>query len=274
MTRNAIPVYNLRGSFQKVAFQQMDLVQPNVSGDDQLRIRLSIQDMLLDGRYCLAEAQRRLYRDDPEVVKHFYTIAEARHDTWSASVYDYGSSNHKTSFYGVKTRDTRKTFDKTANRRSLSKGVTVAEIASDQSLWLSDGASGPTPSEETTRRLLINNGWLKLAPYGREQSRSLATEKTIVGGYGQNIDPSGKHSIRLSGGTRSFPFPVFWKERLPEVVASLGWSKIISSLSDIKQKRERLSWLLHGYAYLPTPVLSELSGMGTATVKRAKAAMA
>ncbi|GAN63700.1 hypothetical protein [Acetobacter indonesiensis] len=152
--------------------------------------------------------------------------------------------------------------------------MTVSEMASDQSLWLSDGVSGPLPSEETTRRLLIHHGWLELAPYGRTQSRSLATEKTVKGGYGQNIDPSGKHSIRLSGGARSFPFPVFWKERLPEVAASLGWPKIISSVSDFKWKQERLSWLLNDYAYLPTPALSELSGMGTATVKRAKAAMA
>lgn len=256
-----------------MTLKQMGLAQPNVSGADQLRIRLSIQDMLLDGPHCLAEAQRRLYRDNPEVVKHFYTIAKARHDEWSVSVYEYGSSNHKTS-YKAKTQDTRKTFAKTANRTSLSKGVTVAEMASDQSLWLSDDAFGPTPSEETTRRLLIHHGWLRLAPYGREQSRSLATEKTIVGGYGQNIDPSGKHSIRLSGGARSFPFPVFWKERLHEVVASLGWSEIISSVSKIEKKRERLSWLLHDYDYLPTPALSELSGMATATVKRAKAAIA
>lgn len=267
-----IPYYNLKGSFQRVTPQQIYSIQHTGSGDDLLRIRLSIQDMLLDKQHSLAKAQRLLYRDDPEVVKHFYTIAEARHDPWSASVYEYGSSNHKTS-YKAKTRDTRKTFAKTANRTCLSKGVTVAEMASDQSLWLSDGASDPIPSEATIRRLLIHNGWLKLAPYGREQSRSLATEKTIVGGYGQNIDPSGKHSIRLSGGARSFPFPVFWKERLPELVASLGWSQIISNLSKIEKKRERLSWLLHNHSYLPTPALSELSDMGVATVKRAKAAM-
>lgn len=265
--------YNLRGSFHEIGSHKTDLARPNVSDEDQLRIRFSIKDMLLDGHCSLKTAQSRLYRDNPDVVQYYYKIAEASHDHCSAPVYDYGSSNHKTSLYRTKAQSGRPMFDKKSASTCLSKGMTVSDMASDPSLWLSDGVSGPLPSEETTRRLLLHHGWLELAPYGRTQSRSLATEKTIKGGYGQNIDPSGKHSIRLSGGARSFPFPVFWKERLPEVVTSLEWSKIISSVSDFKRKQERLSWLLNGYAYLPTPALSELSGMGTATVKRAKVAL-
>lgn len=237
----------------------------DVTGSDLLRLRLSLADMFLDGPCSLQEAQSRLFRDNPETVKHLYDITMDRfHD--ESSECGSGYSRHYTTAPSE--------YKRQARTACLFKGVTVAEIAADESLWRTEDQHNPLPSIEATRRLLTHHGWLKLAPYGRSQSRTLATEKTVKGGYGQNVDPSEKHSIKISGGRRSFPFPVFRKERLPEVVASLGWPEIISSVSSMERKQERQSWLLHHHTYLPSQTVSELSGTSITTVKRARADMA
>lgn len=128
------------------------------------------------------------------------------------------------------------------------------------------------PSRTAVRRLLIEHGWLSTAPYGRNQARTLATEKTISGGYGDNIDPSETFKRGQRRKSQSFPFPVFWPDRVKEVVASLQWSQIAEGVSGLQRKQGKLAWLMNNHSYLPNATLSNLSGMSPASVKRFKAA--
>ncbi|ALR88201.1 hypothetical protein DB34_13640 [Acetobacter pasteurianus] len=244
---------------------------------DTLRIRLSAHDMIMDGCSDVAEAQHRLYRDDPHLVASIFTETQRNRDAhFGPASYDCAYDGMSCTPYVAAKRPRLSKSARNHKPAKTQKGLTVSEIAEDAALWQTDGFwagadKAATPSAEAVRRLMIEHGWLTTAPYGRNQARTLATDKTINGGYGDNIDPSAIHSIRLSGAKRSFPFPVFWTARVPEVVASLGWPQIISNVSAFPRKQERLGWLMNRHAYLPTNTLSDLSGMALASVKRAKA---
>ncbi|MFT8551786.1 MAG: hypothetical protein ABF739_11965 [Acetobacter okinawensis] len=162
-------------------------------------------------------------------------------------------------------------------RPYATRGLTVSDLAANTALWKTDsfwaGADRfPAPSPSAVRRLLIEHGWLITAPYGRDQARSLATEKTVNGGYGVNIDPSETFKRRPRRKSQSFPFPAFWPDRIKEVVASLQWPQIAEGVSSLPRKQERLAWLMRHHSYLPIATLSNLSGMSPASVKRFKAA--
>ncbi|GBQ90832.1 hypothetical protein AA23498_0996 [Acetobacter nitrogenifigens DSM 23921 = NBRC 105050] len=219
--------------------------------------------MLLDSSVTLSDVQDRLYRDDPAIVAEFYSEAVEARERILLGRLDHAAQPSGTP---KALNVSRKGILKPGKTRI---GLTVSEIAARPDLWVDQ-----PPSDEDLRRLLIHAGWLATRPHGRNQPRTLATEKTIQGGYGHNVDPSSKHSIRLSGASRSFPFPVFYEDRLTEIVASVGWQSIVAACSLPGKQRDRLHWLLTNHGYLPNQTLADLSGAGEATVKRHRAKLA
>ncbi|MFT8978990.1 hypothetical protein [Gluconobacter oxydans] len=155
------------------------------------------------------------------------------------------------------------------------RGLTIQEIADRDDLWGEGPSPNPRaiarPDKETLYRLLQENCWLERAPFGREQSRWFVTDKAVECGYGQTVDPSNTHSFVLSGPKKSFPFPVFYEDKVRDVVWTLGWDVILDQLNTIATKKERLAWLMAHHSYLPAKAISQLSGVGIATAKRHKA---
>lgn len=233
---------------------------------DEVRIRFSIRD----GKASLTDAQDALYRDDPELVSRLHkAVIESHWGHSRLSMGDYGSLNELPLLsepQGLRSRrpchhDAQPPTRPQARRK---RGLTIQEIAGRGDLW----GEGPSPDKAALYRLLEENCWLERAPFGREQCRWFVTDKAIEGGYGQTVDPSNLHSLKLSGGKKSFPFPVFYEDRMRDVIWTLGWDIILKTVSALKDKKARLAWLLTHHSYLPNKTLAELSGMGIATVER------
>ncbi|WP_225198008.1 hypothetical protein [Gluconobacter oxydans] len=142
--------------------------------------------------------------------------------------------------------------------------MTIQEIANRSDLW----GEGPSPDKETIYRLLEENCWLERAPFGREQSRWFVTDKAVEGGYGQTVDPSNLHSFTISGPKKSFPFPVFYEDKVLGVVWTLGWDAILDHLKTLATQKERLAWLMAQHSYLPNKAIAGLSGANVRTVER------
>ncbi|MFT9219994.1 hypothetical protein [Gluconobacter oxydans] len=142
--------------------------------------------------------------------------------------------------------------------------MTIREIAGRGDLW----GEGPSPDKETLYRLLEENYCLERAPFGREQSRWFVTDKAVEGGYGQTVDPSNTHSFVLSGPKKAFPFPVFYEDKVRDVIWTLDWDAILDHLGTLGTKKERLAWLIAQHSYLPNKAMAHLSGRGIATVER------
>lgn len=229
---------------------------------DEVRIRLSIMDLIKKRKASLKDAQDALYRDDPELVAQC-------HQTITVNLL------HRSRLIG-KDYDPHSHFARHRSKASSGpkaqrkRGMTIRDIASRGDLWgaMQSLGEGPFPDKATLYRLLEENCWLERAPFGREQSRWFVTDKAVEGGYGQTVDPSNTHSLKLSGGKKSFPFPVFYEDKVRDVVWTLGWDVILKTVSALKDKKARLAWLLTHHPYLPNKTLAELSGMGIATVER------
>ncbi|WP_249196035.1 hypothetical protein [Gluconobacter kondonii] len=221
--------------------------------------------MILDRRATLAEAQDALYRDDPKLVARIYD--QIFLGFWERT--DFGTEEGHSN-----TAHKKKTRSKHPKPKRRERGVTISEMASEDSLWLPEGdedSSGGirlTPDKTALYRLLEANGWLTRAPYGRKQYRWFVTDEAVKDGYGQNVDPSNLHSITLSGGRKAFPFPVFYPGKLKDIAWTLGWDLILKAMDGLDRKKARLSWLLSHHAYLPNQTMADLSGAGLATVER------
>ncbi|GBR47306.1 hypothetical protein GRO01_21800 [Gluconobacter roseus NBRC 3990] len=234
-------------------------------------------DLIRDGKASLKDAQDALYRDDPEMVARLHqTVTESPWGHSRLAMGDYGLLEElpllsdPEGLSGKRLRhDDKAPLRPQAQRKE--RGVIVKEMASDVSLW-GDGDLSPDcavmPDREALCRLLQENCWLKRAPFGREQSRWFVTDTAVEGGYGQTVDPSNIHSLKISGGKKSFPFPVFYEDKVRDVIWTLGWDIILNTVSALKDKKARLAWLLTHHSYLPNKTLADLSGMGIATVER------
>ncbi|MBS1080386.1 hypothetical protein [Gluconobacter kondonii] len=143
----------------------------------------------------------------------------------------------------------------------------MKEMASDVSLW---GDCAVIPDREALTRLLQFHGWIVWAPFGRDRSRWFASDEAVRGGYGQTVDPSEKRSFTIGGPERCSPFPAFYQDKLKDIVWTLGWDTILNHLTTLPIKKERLAWLMAQHSYLPTKTISQLAGVGIATVKRWK----
>lgn len=242
----------------------------------EVRIRLSIMDLFRDRRTSLTEAQDALYRDVPEVVARLHEAITETH--WGRSrlaMGDYGSlmelpllSEPEATTARPKPLHIPKPPTRPKAQRK-ERGLTIQAIADRSDLW-GEGLDchHHHPGKEALYRLLEENGWLERAPFGREQSRWFVTDKAVEGGYGQTVDPSNVHSLTLSGGRKAFPFPVFYEDKVKDVLWTLGWDMILKAVDALEDKKARLAWLLDHHSYLPNMTLAQLSGMGIATVER------
>ncbi len=244
-------------------------------------------DLIRDGKASLKEAQDALYRDDPELVSRLHkAVTESRWGRSRLTMGDYGSlielpllsepeattrPSAKKSLSSTRRPDATSVPPSRPKAQRKERGVTVKEMASDVSLWGDGDLSldcAVIPDREALYRLLEENCWLERAPFGREQSRWFVTDKAVEGGYGQTVDPSNIHSLKLSGGRKSFPFPVFYEDKVKDVLWTLGWDTILKAVNGLEHKKARLTWLLDYHSYLPNKTLAQLSGMGIATVER------
>ena len=237
-------------------------------------------DLIRDGKASLKEAQDALYRDDPELVSRLHkAVTESRWGRSRLTMGDYGSLielpllSEPEATIRPKSLHTPKPPTRPKAQRK-EHGLTIQAIADRSDLW-GEGldfhhhpSTKSGPSKEALYRLLEENCWLERAPFGREQSRWFVTDKAVEGGYGQTVDPSNIHSLKLSGGRKSFPFPVFYEDKVKDVLWTLGWDTILKAVNGLEHKKARLTWLLDYHSYLPNKTLAQLSGMGIATVER------
>lgn len=237
-------------------------------------------DLIRDGKASLKDAQDALYRDDPELVAQCHQrVIEGHWGRSRLAMGDYGSLEELPLLsdpQGLRPKLRHKSKSPPRPKAQRKRGLTIQDIADRGDLWgamQSLGAlpalgEGPSPDKETLYRLLQENCWLERAPFGREQSRWFVTDKAVEGGYGQTVDPSNLHSLKLSGGKKSFPFPVFYEDKVRDVVWTLGWDVILDHLDTLATKKERLAWLMAQHSYLPNKTLAELSGVNVRTVER------
>ncbi|MEJ5117218.1 hypothetical protein WH158_07280 [Gluconobacter cerinus] len=235
----------------------------------EVRLRLSIMDLIRDGRTTLAEAQTTLYLDDPKLVAEVrQTVMES---LWAQSWRIMGKASAGDDLPVLNEPDgalSKKHKHRSAHPKPQrrERGLTVSQMATEASLWTAKG-----PDKTTLYRLLEAHGWLKRAPFGREQSRWFVSDEAVKEGYGQTVDPSNLHSIKLSGGRKSFPFPVFYEDKVKDVVWTLGWDIILKAVDAMEGKKARLAWLMDHHSYLPNKTIADLSGVNVRTVERAKA---
>ena len=213
---------------------------PSITGLPKYQLRLAITTAIIDG-IKLERIVDTLFREGVDDVSEFY------HDI-----------KHQRSAMDAVSRWT--TF-KDQRRSPLTRnrmGTTLREMAQSQGIRRS-----------TLVSLLVHHGFLELVPYGGSQSRMLVTETAFHGEFGHNVLPASRIG-RLEGFHRSCIFPVFYPERLPEVLWCLDYEGIKKGVSDQEGKRKRLSWLLSNHPYLPNEELSELAGYSLSGIEKAR----
>ena len=123
---------------------------------------------------------------------------------------------------------------------------------------------------ETVARLLEQHGYLEMSPFGRTQSRRLVTAEAFATGHGHTVDPTGIRSIRLDGGGKAAPFPVFYEEYITSIVWSFGWDVIKAVVDAEPDKKRRLAFLLTQHSYLPDAEIADLAGYSRYRVMTAR----
>lgn len=192
----------------------------------------------------LASIQAALWREDPEEVAAIY---------------------HRLLFAGWAEGGTCEDGERPMRRprRHRRHGLTVREMA--------ERAEAP---REAMARALEHHGFLHMAPFGGRQSRRMVTELAEEAGYGHNADGAAARSVRLDGHARVCTFPVFYPERVSELLAVLDFPGIRQLAGAISTKRDRLGWLLTHHGYLPSEFLAGLAGCSESGVKKARARLA
>ena len=138
-------------------------------------------------------------------------------------------------------------------------------------LTLRDIAEQTGVARATLKAAMIHHGYLEEVPYGRQQRRTLVTLAAFRAGLGHTADPSDTHSPTLGGWERAAPFPVFYPDRLDDIMWTIGLDRVEASCADLPTKQTRLAWLLSHHAYLPNDELHRLSGMSQRSVDAAAA---
>jgi hypothetical protein len=190
-----------------------------------------------------------LPREDPEAVRQKHAcIAERR-----------GDDAYRDERRGVPMQDRGARPVGFLSGRSR-HGLTLTEIATET------GAA-----RATLKAAMIHHGYLEEVPYGGRQRRTLVTAVAFHAGLGHTADPSATHSPALSGWKRCFPFPVFYPDRLADIMWTLGLDRIAETCASMATRQERLAWLLAHHPYLPNEELRRLSGMAQSSVDAAAA---
>lgn len=202
--------------------------------------RLAIATAIVD-RMKLDRITGALLREDQEKIIEFY------HDIQYQRSHMEPSSKATTSKEG---------FRKWLSRRRI--GLTVREIAEKQNLRRS-----------TLVSLLVHHGFLELSPYGGTQNRMLVTKTAFDGEFGHNVLPENRIG-HLEGYHRSCVFPVFYPERLTDLLWCLDYDGIKRGVSDQVSKKKQLAWLLKYHPHLPNDELAELASYSLSGIEKAR----
>ena len=191
----------------------------------------------------------RLWREDASTVRHvFREIASKR-----AGV-DY-----------YRARDPLKVVSKTNSVRKRAPRLTRNKIG----LPVAEVARRLFMSSATLTALLEHHGFLELAPYGRRRRR-LVTDRAFHAEVGHNVTPKNRIA-HLEGYGRAMAFPVFYEDKLDDLVWSLDYRGIVKAVEELPTKRRRLAWLLENHGYLPNLEIANLAGCSEVGVKKARA---
>lgn len=202
------------------------------------------------GRPCpLATIQDRLWREDPEVVARIYddlVVGDAE-----------GPSSVPAGKHGLRAERMAELRRPLLSRPK--RGLPLQEVAAMVGL-----------ERETLAALMEHHGYLELVSYGGSQRRRLVTDRAFHAGLGHNADGSHRRIAHLEGMGRAVVFPVFYPDRVPDILWSLDHAGITARAAAIEGKRERMRWLLHHHDYLPDAELAKLSGYSLIGVKKAR----
>ena len=237
-------------------------------GLPRYQLRLVIADAVVGGikepfqprrPITLDEMIAKLWRENPETVRRlFHEIADKR-----AAVDPYrlrlskksDNRGETTSLNGPQRRPRRPRRPRlTRNKR----GLTLSEIARQTHM-----------DPPTLTALLEHHGFLELVPYGWKRRR-LVTDTAFHAGVGHNVVPKNRIG-HLEGYGKAMAFPVFYRDRLEEILWSLDFQGIAKVVEGLRSKRKRLAWLLDNHGYLPNREIATLAGCSEIGVKKARA---
>lgn len=111
-------------------------------------------------------------------------------------------------------------------------GLTLQEIAVRSGI-----------ARATLTTLMEEHGYLELVPYGGRQRRRLVTQAAFEAQLGHNVDPSSVR-LRIEGAHRTSPFPVFYEEVLDDLLWTLDYQGLVSTVRSLPDKKSRLDYLL------------------------------
>ena len=216
-------------------------------------LTLAVAQCIRDG-HSLPATQDALWREDPrEVAAAYLRLQRARDDMagpGDGGVHGLAAALLQEHHRPLKCRPER-------------RGMTVAEVAARTGI-----------DRETLARLMEHHGYLALVPFGGTQRRRLVTDDAFHAGLGHNVDPSATRVGHLEGEAKAAPFPVFYEERLADMVWTFDLDGIRLAAEERKAgggKKAALQWLLQRHGYLPNAELAKLTGFSERSVERARA---
>ena len=206
-------------------------------------LRLAIADAVV-GKVNADTLVEKLFREDPELVLALYhEVAANRART------DESLSGHA-------RRSERRKRRPLPSRNRM--GMTLATIAQQSGIAVA-----------TLTALLEHHGFLELVPFGGLQKRRLVTDEAFRAELGHNVTPANRIG-HLEGFNRAAVFPVFYSEKLADILWCLDFKSIKGAVAALPDKRQRLAWLLEHHGYLPDAEIAHIAGNHRRTVIRAR----
>lgn len=206
-------------------------------------LRLAIADAVA-GKMTAEVLVEKLFREDPERVLSIYHEVAA-----NRAGHDEGLSSYA-------GREERKKLRPLPSRKRI--GMTMTEIA-----------AGAGIAAATLASLMEYHGFLELVPFGGQQKRRLVTDAAFQAELGHNVTPANRIG-HLEGFHRAAVFPVFYSERLSDILWCLDFEGIKGAAAALPDKRARLAWLLGHHGYLPDAEIAAITGNHRRTVIRAR----
>lgn len=189
-----------------------------------------------------------LPREDPEDVTQAYNAIT------TGGWLDRGPDDGRHGLRAERLRELRQPLS-----RSNRHGLTVRDLAHRAGV-----------DRHTMACALEHHGYLELVPYGGTQRRRLVSPTAEDAGYGHNVDAERKRIGCLEGYNRACPFPVFYEDRVDDILWSLDLEGIRETAAEMTSKRRRLAWLLEAHGYLPDAYIAVLAGCSLRGVKAAR----
>lgn len=185
----------------------------------------------------------KLWREDPDEVETIYlSIADNRtSDGWLNSYQRRRENRKKAKLL------TRKKYGLTLNAISERTGIAKPALVS----------------------LMEHHGLLALVQFGIEQKRRLVTEAAFHAHLGANVNPANRIG-HLEGQGKAANFPVFYEDRLADILWMLDFDGIKEAVSGQPTKKAKLAYLLGHHGYLPDGEIATLAGYTRRAVIKAR----